>query len=411
MCEDTVMKLFHQLLVAPVALGLLAPIAANASETFNLEEMNGYSRKTKKPSFRSFNYNSFDNNVNKDLASTKTRTDALKANQNNFEAGGFSDTTVASQTASFLLSAAEGNESYDDSEAFMLMYYYGISLDTSFNGDDNLNVVIETGNTESGVNTSTSEILDFGSQNADELKVVDVNYTRSFGDLSLTVGDSLDASSQFAGACAYSGFTDHLSNCGTGLSAGLGGDVSLSASYDFGNGLVAGFGATGAEGSTADGLFTEESVDAYAAQLAYNSDSFGVAVTYAELDSNDATGLLIGVTQDTTLWGLNGYYNLDSFYVDSISVGYEIGDPETGDETSNWFAGLTSAEVGPGVFNVGIGTTGQLTEAAEETLIKEASYSFDVSDSQAMTVGVFAKEQSGGMDNFTGVAMSTTFSF
>ena len=45
------------------------------------------------------------------------------------------------------------------------------------------------------------------------------------------------------------------------------------------------------------------------------------------------------------------------------------------------------------------------------SLIKEASYSFDVSDSQAMKVDVFAKEQSGGMDNFTGVAMSTTFSF
>ena len=409
MCEDTVMKLFHQLLVAPVALGLLAPIAANASESINLEEMNGYSRKTKKPSFRTFNYNSFSNS--KDLASTQTSNDALEAKQYNFEAGGFSDTTVASQTASFLLSAAEGNEAYDDSEQFMLNYYYGISLDTSFNGDDNLNVVIETGNTETDVETSTAEILDFGSGEGDVLKVVDVNYTRSFGDLSLTVGDSLDASSQFAGACAYSGFTDHLADCGTGLSAGLGGDVSISASYDFGNGLVAGFGATGAEGSTADGLFTEESVDAYAAQLAYNTDSYGVALTYAELDSDDATGTLIGVTTDNTIWGFNGYYNLDKFYVDSISVGYEMADPETGADTDNWFAGLTSAEVGPGVFNIGIGTTGQLIEDAEETLIKEVSYSFDVSDSQAMTIGAFAQEQAGGMDNFTGVAMSTTFSF
>ena len=411
MCEDTVMKLFHQLLVAPVALGLLAPIAGNASEVINLDEMNSYSRKTKKPSSRSFNYNTFVNKVNEDLASTKTRIDALEPKQYNYEAGGFSDTTVASQTASFLLSAAEGNELYDDSEQFMLNYYYGISLDTSFNGDDNLNVGIETGNTEGDVETSTSEILDFGSGNGDVLKVVDLNYTRSFGDLSITIGDSLDASSQFAGACAYSGFTDHLGSCGTGLSAGLGGDVSLSASYDFGNGLVAGFGATGAEGSTSDGLFTEESVDAYAAQLAYNSDSYGVAVTYANLDSNDATGALIGVTEDNTIWGLNGYYSLDSFYIDSISVGYEVADPETGDGTDNWFAGVTTAEVGPGVFNIGIGTTGQLTESAEETLIKEVSYSFDVSDSQAMTIGAFAQEQAGGMDNFTGVAMSTTFSF
>ena len=45
------------------------------------------------------------------------------------------------------------------------------------------------------------------------------------------------------------------------------------------------------------------------------------------------------------------------------------------------------------------------------SLNKEASYSFDVNDSESMRVGVFAQEQAGGMDNFTGVAMSTTFSF
>ena len=38
------MKLFKSLLVAPVALGLIAPIAAQASDTLNLEGINDYSR-------------------------------------------------------------------------------------------------------------------------------------------------------------------------------------------------------------------------------------------------------------------------------------------------------------------------------------------------------------------------------
>ena len=38
------MKLFQQMLVAGATLGLLAPIAAQASDVINLEEMDSYSR-------------------------------------------------------------------------------------------------------------------------------------------------------------------------------------------------------------------------------------------------------------------------------------------------------------------------------------------------------------------------------
>ena len=39
------MKLFQKLLVASTAVGLISPLAAQASDTLNLEEMNGYLRK------------------------------------------------------------------------------------------------------------------------------------------------------------------------------------------------------------------------------------------------------------------------------------------------------------------------------------------------------------------------------
>ena len=46
------MKLFQQMLVAGASLSLIAPIAAQASDVVNLEEMNSYARSSKKKSSR-----------------------------------------------------------------------------------------------------------------------------------------------------------------------------------------------------------------------------------------------------------------------------------------------------------------------------------------------------------------------
>ena len=301
MCEDTVMKLFNQLLVAPAALGLLAPLTANASEV-NISEIVSYSDIDQAVEEEIFDHNSFSSPL-----ATVSPSESNSVNQTSFEAGGFSDTTVASQTAQFLLSAAEGAAGTDD-EAVQFNYYYNLNLDTSFTGDDNLNIGIEAGNSDISGGNNTSTMLDFGTNAGDGLQVVDINYTRSFGNLSVTVGDSLDASAQFVGACAYSGFTDQLSDCGTGSTAGLGGDVTLSSSYDLGNGFVAGFGLTGLQGSATQGLFTKESIDAYALQLAYTADSYGLAVSYSDIDSQAGGIPFIGYAEDVTLWGFNGYY-------------------------------------------------------------------------------------------------------
>ena len=44
------MKLFQQMLVAGASLSLLAPVAAQASDVVNIEEMNSYSRSQTKSS-------------------------------------------------------------------------------------------------------------------------------------------------------------------------------------------------------------------------------------------------------------------------------------------------------------------------------------------------------------------------
>ena len=58
MCEDTVMKLFNQLLVAPAALGLLAPLSAIASEV-NISEISSYSDIEQTVEEEVFDHNTF----------------------------------------------------------------------------------------------------------------------------------------------------------------------------------------------------------------------------------------------------------------------------------------------------------------------------------------------------------------
>ena len=71
--------------------------------------------------------------------------------------------------------------------------------------------------------------------------------------------------------------------------------------------------------------------------------------------------------------------------------------------------GLSFAEVGPGSFDVGMGTTGNFKDGDEEYYIYEASYAYPVNDGMTITPGVFVREQSG--DDQTGVAIKTSFSF
>ena len=254
------MKLFKSLLVAPATLGLLAPLSATANEvTIN------------------------DFNPAEELAATNSRVDGLEARLNNFEAGSFSTTTTASFSADFVIGAVDGGAA--GSEATTFDYQYGMSLSTSFTGEDSLDLTIETGNAASA---SGATYLNMNGM-SDAMTLDGITYTFPLGDaLTVMVGDSTDVSALYSTACTYSAFTDLLGNCGSGTAAGLGGgtdsssasSATLAASYDFGNGLTIAGGLSAAGGSDA-GLFTKESYDVYGVQAAYNTDSLGVSLSYA----------------------------------------------------------------------------------------------------------------------------------
>merc|ERR1711871_614042 len=110
------MKLFKSLLVAPAALGLLAPMSATANEV-TIGDF--------KPA--------------EELAITNSRVDGLEARLNNIEAGSFSETTTASFSADMYLGAVTGGalapgrptDSDTLGDALMAAYSFQIDLNTS----------------------------------------------------------------------------------------------------------------------------------------------------------------------------------------------------------------------------------------------------------------------------------------
>ena len=369
------MKLFKSLLVAPATLGLLAPMAATANEV-----------------------TISDFTPAEQLAITNSRVDGLEARMNNIEAGSFSETTTASFGLDFYLGSLDDDDATDDDKA-TFGYSLGIGLNTSFTGEDSLDITLDAGNVTEGVAE-----LD-GNTNGDTLIVDGISYTFPLGEATVIVGDSTDGSALFTTACAYGGPSAMLDDCGN-VNAGItGGAATLGASYDFGNGFTA---ATGFQtSSTVKGVFTEESSDKYAFNAAYTADSYGVSLTYSVVEN-------AGLTNEDTYTAANAYYTPDG-NLPSISVGYEIGDlggaVSSNDEKTSFFVGLSWDEVGPGTAGIALGHSNTM-EADEEEYMYEAYYSYDVNDGMTVTPLIFTKENStSGKDDTTGVMVKTSFSF
>ena len=162
------MKLFKSLLVAPASLGLLAPMAATANEvTIN------------------------DFNPAEELAVTNSRVDGLEARLNNFEAGGFSETTTASFSANFYLGSTDtdGNalSTGESDDAISAGYDFGIGLSTSFTGEDSLNITLDAGNAGA---TGYAEFD--GDNTTDSLNVDGVSYSFPLAGATVMVGDNTD---------------------------------------------------------------------------------------------------------------------------------------------------------------------------------------------------------------------------
>ena len=413
------MKLFKSLLVAPATLGLLAPVAATANEV---------------------TINDFDSA--EAIAVTNSRVDGLEARLNNFEAGSFSETTSASFGSTFYVGSVDAGT---DEGATTFSYDFALDLSTSFTGEDSLDIAIIGGN----ANETTVDDYMGGDGTGDVLTLDGVAYTFPVGGVTVTAGDGVGVDDLNAGACAYSAFTDLLSDCGTGNVGGQA-DSAVAASYDFGNGftIAGGIGGGGsaaavnnytatttatiditaeqiaalvdgdgiataaddiapatatftttvvdADATAADpfGLLSEEDPSTVGLELAYNTDTYGVSVAYTD---DDAGGI------ENTYYSIQAAWTPDAPY--SVSFGSEYNE----DDESTYFLGLTT-DVGPGSLSVGMATQAMLSDH-EDNLQYEVAYSYDVNDGMTITPGAFIAENAGDVDDEFGLVVTTSFSF
>ena len=258
-----------------------------------------------------------------------------------------------------------------------------MDLSTSFTGEDSFDIAVIGGNADGDV-TSLDSFMGGDATSDDQLQLDGVSYTFPLGGATVIVGDGVGVDDMNTGACAYSAFTDLVSDCAAN-NVGGSADSAIAVGYDFGNGFTMAGGIGGGTGT--DGYFTEEDASTIGLEAAYTADTYGVAVAYTD-------------DEDTTYWTINAMLAPEGF--PSISVGYETDD----DDADAIFAGLTFSDVGPGSVSLGMAST---ATASTDLYQYELSYSYPLNDGMTITPGVFITETSGEDD--TGFAVTTSFSF
>ena len=400
------MKLFQKLLLAPAALGLLAPLAASANES-NFRDVTSYSQDQVQVSLDTFKPLS---NKNPLLAGGEG---ANHSHSDDFDVDTFSATTTAGFTSNFAIGKQEGGST----DPVVVNFDYEIALSTSFTGNDSLDVVMQAGNSKGYTELDMTD-------NSKKVTVDSISYTTSLGDKVSAFagfGDGAAGSSLYNTACVYGAQADTFSKCGVSaanIDESLG--VALGASFDLGSGFTAAFAYEG-QGNQ-KGLFTRQNTDAIGGQLAYTGDSFGASVSWANIEnhnSSNARNIRIvdgsgkGQTQSI---GFNAYFAPDLPNFPSISAGLETNHDDfvsgtSSDQTSHYFVGIQWDELGDGSLGAAIGSKEPYNENADSLTMYEVFYSYNYADGITLTPIIYSKDNSGSTADETGVILKSTFSF
>ncbi len=434
------MKLFQQLLVASTAVGLISPIAAQASDTINLEGMSSYSRSESKA--KRIDNKSFVNEVNENLATLKGRVDGLEARQNNFEAGSFSDTTTLDGKAIFTM----GSVSYDDSsvtssEAVQAYYSYTMNLNTSFTGDDNLYIRLKTGNSDDWTTSKTyGTYLSSSKGNSDALKVDKIWYEFPVGERNTVwIGPKIENYYMHGTTPSiYKPVTKQFTLGGNGNAYGASTDTGAGWAYKADNGFAvsSNIGTKSHTSQVTDpgevyyqtGLLTDETKTSWATQIGYTQPRYSVSAI-ANIKSNgwsdsyykagdingDATS-----TDTYTAVGLRGWWRPENTgtATPSISVGYDTTeyDASSGQEQADaWFVGLNWQDIFTPDDRIGAAFGQPTTNESSDVdpFAYEVYYSFKPNDSMTITPTIFGGSDRNGTaaGDITGAVLETTFKF
>ena len=421
------------MLVAGASLSLLAPVASQASDVVNLEEMNSYSRSQTKTS--RIDSKTFINEVSEDIAILKGRVDGLEVKQKEFEAGGFSDTTVMDQKVVFDIGVMDFSETDDINETTQFAYSYRMNLNTSFTGDDNMYIRILSGNHGQWMKDSNDGGYLTSVGKGNNLQVDKIWYSFPVGESqTVWVGPKIENYYMHGTAPSiYKPVTKQFTLGGNGNAYGASTDTGAGWAYKADNGFaVSSNVGTKSKGTKSfdTGLLTNNSKTSWATQIGYTQPQYAVSAivnlkyngwTDGYLHTAAADDAVTGGDGNHTAYGLRGWWRPQETgsAVPSVSVGYDTtqysGVPSgTSDSSDMWFVGLQWQDMINADDKIGLAVA-QPTMHDDETnspLAYELYYSYKANDSVTVTPTIFGgTDRDGGTEDVFGALVQTTFKF
>ena len=424
------------MLVAGATLSLIAPIAAQASDVVNLEEMNSYARSTKKSSSR-LDSKTFINEVSEDIANLKGRVDGLEAKQNEFEAGSFSDTTTLDGKAVFTVGSVDTEGAKDGvAEGYtgeiVANYTYQMNLNSSFTGDDNLYIRLKSGNHDgwSDIKTPYNTYISAANGNGDALKVDKIWYTTPVGERNtIWIGPKIENYYMHATTPSiYKPVLKAFTLGGNAAAYGASTSPGAGWAYNAENGFAVSSNFTSQQGKGAPfGILNDESPTSWATQVGFTKPQYSVSAIlnqkyngWADSYFQTKDGKARPGDGSSTNIGLRGWWRPESTgtATPSISVGYDTSETDaTGNSnTTAYFVGLTWQDIINADDRIGV-AFGQPQKHEDDTVdpfLYEVYYDYKINDSVTVTPTIFggtSKNGSGAEVDMTGYLVNTTFKF
>jgi hypothetical protein len=341
------MKLFQRLLVAPAALGLMAPVAANADTAF-------------------------------------------------------SSTTSLSGSAVFTVGSVADGGTADTNDELYMQYAYGLDINSSFTGEDLFYAGVETGNASGPLSSMDSAV---SATNTDALEIHSLFYSFPVGDLAVTAGPLVDQDDVIAATVSAYSDSFRLGAMPYSMDDSLTGP-GLGVAYSGDNGFVASASYVSINGNdSTKGISGDNGDDVATFTLGYNGEGFGGGLILATHDGDNSST----TAYDTFGGGI--YYTPESMPATFSVAYDSVDNDGTTNDRSDLFVGVDyevgpgSLSIAYNATDVdgGSGTD-------DDTTGFEISYSYAINDNLTITPGYFTVEDNTGDDD-NGVVVETAFSF
>jgi len=426
------MKLFQRLLVAPAALGLLAPLAANADIT----------------------------PVSNDSEVINARVEGVEAQLDEIQAGQFSSSTKMSGKAAFITGYVDNNAA-TSSDEITFEYMYQLNLNTSFTGEDNLYTRIKTGNVGDKTGTvghfvdkGQGTYLSAANSNDNVLKVDKLWYQFPVGEsMTVWVGPKIENYYMLASAPSiYKPVTKQFALGGNGSAYGSSTSPGFGAAWtqatdDPTDGrweVSANYSAKSGDSSAENkGMFGDDTESFVLTKVGYGTPRWQVSLGTSFKDGWDNDGYYqsalatkspnVAANSSMTAYALRGYWKPEeSGALPEVQVGYDwahIDGADAGEavDTSGWMVGLGWKDLFIDGNRAGVAfgsrqsaselkSGGSVTSDPEDdNSVWEAYYTFRVNDGVTITPAVFGgtdlTNASGTVTDVDGAVLLTEFRF